>query len=76
MAVISLKLNRQETEMVKFLSNHYELDESSLIKYSLKELYEDIADMEIIRDFEERERAGTVSFVMSDDVMKMLRAQE
>ena len=44
MAVISLRLNQNEEKMVNFLSNYYEQDKSSLIKYSLKELYEDIID--------------------------------
>jgi hypothetical protein len=72
MAVISLRLNRQETEMVNFLSNYYEQDKSSLIKYSLKELYEDIVDRDTITGYEERESAGTTSFIESGDVLKML----
>jgi len=72
MAVISLRLNREEAEMVNFLSNYYEQDKSSLIKYSLKELYEDIVDRNVISDFEKRENEGNVSFVSADDVIKML----
>ena len=73
MAVISLRLNRQELEMVNFLSNYYEQDKSSLIKYSLKELYEDIVDRDVINDYEKRENEGKVSFVSADDVKKLLR---
>ena len=73
MAVISLRLNRQEQEMVNFLSNYYEQDKSSLIKYSLKELYEDIVDRDVIGDYEKRENEGSVSFVSADDVLKTLR---
>ena len=76
MAVISLRLNRQEAEMVNFLSNYYEQDKSSLIKYSLKELYEDIVDRDVISDYEKRENEGNVSFVSADDVIKMLRTSE
>jgi len=43
-----------------------------LIKYSLKELYEDIVDRNVISDFEKRENEGNVSFVSADDVIKML----
>jgi hypothetical protein len=74
MAVISLRLNRQEAEMVNFLSNYYEQDKSSLIKYSLKELYEDIVDKATVTSYEERESAGTTSFVESGDVLKMSHA--
>jgi hypothetical protein len=76
MAVISLRLNQQEAKMVDFLSNYYEQDKSSLIKYSLKELYEDIVDREIIDDYEQRENEGNVSFTSADDVIKMLYTSE
>jgi Arc/MetJ-type ribon-helix-helix transcriptional regulator len=76
MAVISLRLNRQETEMVDFLSNYYEQDKSSLIKYSLRELYEDIVDKDVINDYEKRESEGSISFVSAEDVIKMLHTSE
>jgi len=62
--------------MVNFLSNYYEQDKSSLIKYSLKELYEDIIDRNVISDYEKRENEGNVSFVSADDVIKMLHTLE
>jgi NAD+--asparagine ADP-ribosyltransferase len=73
MAVISLRLNRNEENMVKFLSNYYEQDKSSLIKYSLKELYEDIIDKQIITEYEKREENGEMKFVESNDIMNMLQ---
>jgi hypothetical protein len=72
MAVISLRLNQNEEKMINFLSNYYELDKSSLIKHSLKELYEDIIDKQIITEYETREKNGDVKFVDSNDIMKML----
>ena len=75
MAVISLRLNRDEESMVNFLSNYYEQDKSSLIKYSLKELYEDIVDKKIITDYETREKNGEVKFVDSDEIINMLQNQ-
>jgi hypothetical protein len=73
MAVISLRLNQNEENMVNFLSNYYEQDRSSLIKYSLKELYEDIIDKQVITEYETREKDGKVEFVDSNDIMSMLR---
>jgi hypothetical protein len=75
MAVISLRLNRNEESMVNFLSNYYEQDKSSLIKYSLKELYEDIIDKQIITEYETREKNGEMKFVASNDIMNMLQNQ-
>jgi hypothetical protein len=72
MAIISLRLNQKEEEMVNFLSDYYERDKSSLIKYSLKELYEDIIDKRTIDDYEEKEKRGEVKFVDSNDIMNMI----
>jgi hypothetical protein len=74
MAIISLKLNQQETEMVDFLSNYYERDKLSLIKYSLQELYEDIVDRELITHYEKREQEGDISFVSAHDAINMIHA--
>jgi hypothetical protein len=75
MAVISLRLNRNEESMVDFLSNYYEQDKSSLIKYSLKELYEDIIDKQIITEYETKEKNGEVKFVDSNEIINMLQKQ-
>jgi hypothetical protein len=72
MAVISLRLNRDEEEMVNFLTDFYGRDRSALIKISLKELYEDIIDRKAISQYEKREKAGETSFVSSDEILKML----
>jgi hypothetical protein len=69
MAVISLRLNRNEESMVDFLSNYYEQDKSSLIKYSLKELYEDIIDKQIITEYEAKEESSEVKFVDSNEIL-------
>ena len=64
-----------EDEIVN-LSNYYEQDKSSLIKYSLKELYEDIVDRDVISDYDKRENEENVSFVSADDVIKMLHTSD
>ena len=72
MAVVSLRLNKKEENMVKFLSDYYEQDRSSLIKYSLKELYEDIIDRQIITEYELKERKEEMKFINSNEIIKML----
>jgi len=76
MAVISLRLNKNEESMVNFLSNYYEQDKSSLIKYSLKELYEDIIDKKVITDYETREKKGETKFVDSNEIINMIKNQK
>jgi Arc/MetJ-type ribon-helix-helix transcriptional regulator len=75
MAIISLRLNKNEEDMVNFLSEYYEQDKSSLIKYSLKELYEDIKDKQIINEFEKKEKKGKTKFVDSDEIIKIIKKQ-
>jgi hypothetical protein len=75
MAVISLRLNRSEETMVDFLSDYYEQDKSSLIKYSLKELYEDIIDKKVVTEYETKEKNGEIKFVDSNEIINMLQNQ-
>jgi hypothetical protein len=72
MAVISLRLNQNEENMVKFLSKYYEQDKSSLIKYSLKELYEDIIDKNVIVEYETKEKNGKIKFIDSNEIINMM----
>jgi hypothetical protein len=76
MAVVSLRLNKNEENMVNFLSDYYEQERSSLIKYSLKELYEDIIDRQIITEYEIEERNGNMNFIDSNEIIKMLESQK
>ena len=61
--------------MVNFLSDYYEQDKSTLIKYSLNELYEDIIDRQIINEYEAKEKKGKVKFVDSNKIVKMIETQ-
>ena len=76
MAIISLRLNKDEEKMVNFLSDYYEQDKSSLIKYSLKELYEDIIDRQVIAEYELKEKKEKPHFTNSNEIIKMLKKQK
>ena len=76
MAVISLRLNENEENMVNFLSEYYEQDRSSLIKHSLKELYEDIIDRQVITEYELKERKENMKFIESNEIIKMFEKQK
>jgi hypothetical protein len=65
-----LRLNRDEEDMVDFLSDFYGQDRSALIRFSPKELYEDIIDRKAISQYEKREKTGKTSFVSSDEILK------
>jgi hypothetical protein len=69
MAVISVRLNTEEEKMISILSSHFEEEKSSLIKHSLKEMYEDLIDRGIIDGFEKK---GKAKFVSSEEILKIL----
>lgn len=72
MSVLSIRLNKNEEEMLKTLSAYYEEDKSTLIKHSLQEMYEDLIDKEEIENFEKREKKGKVTFYTSDEMRENL----
>jgi hypothetical protein len=72
MAVISVRLNAEEEKMVSFLSNEFEKDKSSLIKLSLKEMYEDFVDNKIIDSYESREKKNKSIFLSAEDILKRI----
>jgi Arc/MetJ-type ribon-helix-helix transcriptional regulator len=76
MALISLTLDQKEESMVDFLSEYYEQDKSSLIKYSIRELYDDIMDKQAIAEYEAKEKNGRVKFIDSAEVLSMLQNQK
>ncbi len=71
MAVISVRLNEAEERIVNILSEQYEKDKSSIIKYSLNEMYEDLMDRKIIEEFESKEK-GTI-FISAEEILKSLK---
>jgi hypothetical protein len=70
MAVISVRLNTEEEKIIDYLSSVYEEDKSTLIKHSLKEMYEDIVDKKTIDDYEKKEKRKEPHFISSEDIMK------
>ncbi|MBF9018467.1 MULTISPECIES: DUF6290 family protein [unclassified Oceanispirochaeta] len=50
MAVISVRLNKDEEKILSYLSDYFHEDKSSLFKKSMYELYEDIQDIKFIEE--------------------------
>jgi hypothetical protein len=69
MAVISIRLNNEEEKMIEYLSSIYNEDKSTLIKHSLKELYEDLEDKKVIDDYEDKEKKKKPVFISSNDIL-------
>lgn len=68
MAVISVRLNSEEEKILEFLSNYYEEEKSTIIKHSLKDLFEDIQDRKTIEEFEQFEK--NTNFFSADEILK------
>jgi hypothetical protein len=54
MGVLSVRLNKDEVNMLKQLTEYFQADKSTLIKRSLVELYENMRDIEAIEAFEKK----------------------
>jgi predicted transcriptional regulator len=50
MAVVSVRLNREEEKILDYLTEYFHEDKSSLFKKSMFELYEDIQDIKFIEE--------------------------
>jgi len=72
MAVISIRLNKEEEKMVQYLADYFEEEKSTLIKHSLKELYEDLVDKEFINDYEQKEKRKKAKFINAEELRKNL----
>jgi hypothetical protein len=72
MAVISIRLNKEEEKIMNYLATFYEEDKSTLIKHSIKDMYEDIIDNKVINEYEEKENKEKQIFISSEDILKEL----
>jgi predicted transcriptional regulator len=68
MAVISVRLNAEEEKILSYLSEYYDEEKSTIIKHSLKDLFEDIQDRETIQKFEASSSAPL--FLSAEEILK------
>ena len=67
MAVVSVRLNKNEEKILSFLANYFHEDKSSLFKKSMYELYENIQDIKYIE--EHIENKENQEFISADDLL-------
>ena len=73
MSVISVRLNTSEEKILKRLSEYFNEDKSSLIKHSIRNLYEDVMDSQVIDEFERKEKQHKVQFITSDEILDKIK---
>jgi hypothetical protein len=66
MAVISVRLNKEEEKILSFLTEYFHEDKSALFKKSMFELYEDIQDIKFIEDHISQRKDR--EFISSDEL--------
>ena len=67
MAVVSVRLNKDEEKILNFLSEYFHEDKSTLLRKSLYEMYEDIQDIKFIEAY--RETAPSRKFISGDELL-------
>lgn len=72
MSILSIRLNKEEEKILQSLMTQSNMDKSTIVKKSLFDLYENYYDKIEIEKFEEKEKKGKVSFISSDNVLKMI----
>jgi hypothetical protein len=66
MAVVSVRLNKEEEKILNFLTEYFHEEKSSLFKKSMYELYEDIQDIKFIEEHINKRKNR--EFISGDDL--------
>nr|MDA3941542.1 DUF6290 family protein [Spirochaetia bacterium] len=56
MAVVSVRLNKDEEQILEYLTEYFHEEKSTLFKKSLYEMYEDIQDIKFIESYIEKSK--------------------
>ena len=72
MGVMSIRLNSKEEDVLKFLTNSFEKDKSSVIKDIIFEKYEELLDMKVIKSFERKNAKKKALFHSAEDILNSL----
>ena len=69
---MSIRLNSKEESILKYLTNSFEKDKSSVIKSILFEKYEELLDMKVIDEFETKNAKKKAVFHSAEDILNSL----
>ena len=68
MAVVSVRLNEKEEEILNYLVDYLHEDKSALFKKSLLEMYEDIQDIKFVEQYIENTGKEKHTFISGDEL--------
>ena len=69
MAVVSVRLNEKEEEVLNYLTEYFHEEKSSLLKKSMFDLYEDIQDIKFVDKYLDKKGFNKKNFVSDDDLL-------
>jgi predicted DNA-binding protein len=72
MAIVTLRLNDEEEKILELLVKYFDADKSKILKEAMWDKYEDLRDLEIIGEFERKERAGKIKFESADALIQSI----
>lgn len=70
MAVISVRLNKEEERVLNYLSDYFHEDKSTLFKKSMYDLYEDIQDIKFIEGYVEKAKHNKPEYISNDELFE------
>jgi predicted DNA-binding protein len=70
MAVISVRLNKREEEILNYLTDYLHEDKSTLFRKSLVEMYEDIQDIRFIEQYVEESEIRKKIFISGEELFE------
>ena len=68
MSVVSVRLNKDEEQILDYLTEYFHEEKSTLFKKSLYEMYEDIQDIKFIENYIEESNIKKRVFISGDDL--------
>jgi len=69
MAVVSVRLNEKEEEILNYLADYLHEDKSTLFRKSLFEMYEDIQDIKFVEQYIENSGKKERTFISSEELL-------
>ena len=69
MAVVSVRLNKSEEEILNYLTDYFHEEKSSLLKKSMFELYEDVQDIKFVDNYLDKKGFDKKNFVSGEDLL-------
>lgn len=69
MAVVSVRFNEKELKILQRLADELDIDQSTVIKKSIMDTYEDLVDRQVIAEFERADSTKKTKFYSFEQIV-------